>query len=95
MNDSDKEQVVITVLGANNPGILAGITRAIADSNVNVEDVSQKIMQDLFALMMMTDFTNANCSFEDFQNRMQELENQLKVKIFIQHEDVFRFQHRL
>lgn len=95
MNQSQKEQVVITVLGANKPGILAGITRAIADANVNVEDVSQKIMQDLFALMMMTDFSMANCSFETFQTRMQEVADQLKVKIFIQHEDVFRFQHRL
>ena len=90
-----KEQVVITVLGANKPGILAGITRAIADSNVNVEDVSQKIMQDLFALMMMTDFSTANCSFEDFQSRMQAVSEKLRVKVFIQHEDVFRFQHRL
>ncbi|MEW6709691.1 MAG: ACT domain-containing protein [Candidatus Riflebacteria bacterium] len=95
MNQNQKEQVVITVLGANKPGILAGITRAIADANVNVEDVSQKIMQDLFALMMMTDFSQANCSFETFQSRMQEVADQLKVKIFIQHEDVFRFQHRL
>ena len=90
-----KEQVVITVLGANKPGILAGITKAIADSNVNVEDVSQKIMQDLFALMMMTDFSTANCSIEAFQSRMQAVSEQLRVKVFIQHEDVFRFQHRL
>lgn len=95
MNQSQKEQVVITVLGANKPGILAGITKAIAEANVNVEDVSQKIMQDLFALMMMTDFSMANCSFENFQTHMQEVADQLKVKIFIQHEDVFRFQHRL
>jgi ACT domain-containing protein len=95
VNQFQKEQVVITVLGANKPGILAGITRAIADANVNVEDVSQKIMQDLFALMMMTDFSQANCSFENFQTQMQEVAEQLKVKIFIQHEDVFRFQHRL
>jgi ACT domain-containing protein len=95
VNQCQKEQVVITVLGANKPGILAGITRAIADANVNVEDVSQKIMQDLFALMMMTDFSQANCSFENFQTQMQEVAEQLKVKIFIQHEDVFRFQHRL
>jgi len=93
--NNNKEQVVITVLGANNPGILAGITRTIADSNVNVEDVSQKIMQDLFALMMMTDFSSANCSFEEFQNRMQAMADQLRVKVFIQHEDVFRYQHRL
>lgn len=93
--NSRKEQVVITVLGANRPGILAGITRAIADSNVNVEDVSQKIMQDLFALMMMTDFAAANCSFEDFQGRMKQAGEQLQVKIIVQHEDVFRYQHRL
>jgi ACT domain-containing protein len=95
VNQIQKEQVVITVLGANKPGILAGITRAIADANVNVEDVSQKIMGDLFALMMMTDFSSANCSFENFQSHMQDVADQLKVKIFIQHEDVFRFQHRL
>lgn len=93
--NKNKEQVVITVLGANKPGILAGITRAIAEANVNVEDVSQKIMQDLFALMMMTDFSAANCSYEEFQNHMQTVAEQLRVKIFIQHEDVFRFQHRL
>jgi ACT domain-containing protein len=90
-----RERVVITVLGANKPGILAGITRTIADSSVNVEDVSQKIMQDVFALMMITDFSVANCSFEEFQNRIQATAEVLKVKIFIQHEDVFKFMHRL
>ncbi len=90
-----KERVVITVLGANRPGILAGITRVVADSHVNIEDVSQKIMQDLFALMMVTDFSEANCSFEEFQARMQTTADTMKVKIFTQHEDVFKFMHRL
>jgi ACT domain-containing protein len=90
-----KQKVIITVLGANRPGILAGITRSIADAQVSVEDVSQKIMQDLFALMMITDFSTANCSFEDFQTRMQKTAEELKVKIIAQHEDVFKFMHRL
>ncbi|MBF0408146.1 MAG: ACT domain-containing protein [Candidatus Riflebacteria bacterium] len=89
------EHVVITVLGANRPGILAGITKAVADSNVNVEDVSQRIMRDLFALMMTTDFTGANCSFDEFQSRLQKTGEELKVKIIVQHEDVFKFMHRL
>ena len=50
--DNPKEQVVVTVLGLNKPGILAGITKAIADSNVSIEDVSQKIMQGYFALTL-------------------------------------------
>lgn len=95
MNNEKRERVVITALGANKPGVLAGITRTIAESNVNVEDVTQKIMQDLFALMMVTDVAQANCNFEEFQARMQKSADELKVKIFIQHEDVFKFMHRL
>lgn len=94
-NESKKEQVVITVLGKNKPGILAGITKAVADSNVSIEDVSQKIMQGYFALMMMTDVSEANCTFEEFQNRMLEASEKLQVKTFIQHEEVFKFQHRI
>jgi len=93
--NTEQERVVITVLGANRPGVLAGITRAIADANVSVEDVSQKIMQDLFALLMMTDFSGANCTFDVFQEQIQLMAEKLRVKIYIQHEDVFKFMHRL
>ena len=91
----NEEKVVITVMGLNKPGILAGITKAIADSNVSIEDVSQKIMQGYFALMMITELSTANCNFEEFQNRMQKAADKLDVKIFIQHEEVFKVQHRL
>lgn len=94
MNDN-RERVVITVLGANKPGILAGITRIIADAHVNVDDISQKVMGDLFALMVVTDFSQANCTFDEFQARMQKGSEELKVRIFVQHEDVFKFMHRV
>lgn len=93
--NTPRERVVITVLGANKPGILAGVTRIIADANVNVDDISQKIMQDLFALMIVTDFSQANCTFEEFQNRLQKGAEDMKVRIFAQHEDVFKFMHRV
>lgn len=91
----ENDKVVVTVMGINKPGILAGITKAIADSNVSIEDVSQKIMQGYFALMMITDLSTSNCGFEEFQTRMQEAAEKLQVKTFIQHEDVFKFQHRI
>ncbi len=93
--ENEKEHVVVTVMGLNKPGILAGITKAIADSNVSIEDVTQKIMQGYFVLMMITDLSTSNCGFEEFQNRMQSAAEKLQVKTFIQHEDVFKFQHRL
>ncbi|NLI77199.1 MAG: ACT domain-containing protein [Candidatus Riflebacteria bacterium] len=90
-----RERVVITVLGANKPGILAGVTRIVADAQVNVDDISQKVMQDLFALMLITDFSHANCTFEEFQGRLQKGADEMKVRIFAQHEDVFKFMHRV
>ncbi len=93
--ENEKEHVVVTVMGLNKPGILAGITKAIADSNVSIEDVTQKIMQGYFVLMMITDLSTSNCGFEEFQTRMQAAAEKLQVKTFIQHEDVFKFQHRL
>lgn len=92
---NERERVVITVLGANRPGILAGVAKIIADANVNIEDISQKIMQDLFALMIIADFSKANCNFEEFQARLQKGAEELKVKILVQHEDVFKFMHRV
>lgn len=94
MNEQ-RERVVITVLGANKPGILAGVTRIVADAQVNVDDISQKVMQDLFALMLITDFSQANCTFEEFQGRLQKGADEMKVRIFAQHEDVFKFMHRV
>ncbi|HNV71535.1 MAG TPA: ACT domain-containing protein [Candidatus Ozemobacteraceae bacterium] len=90
-----RDRVVITAMGANRPGVLAGITRVLAEANVNIDDVSQKIMQEFFALIMVTDFSGANGSFEDIQGRLQKLADELKVKVFVQHESVFTFMHRL
>ncbi len=90
-----RDRVVITAMGANRPGVLAGITRVLAESNVNIDDVSQKIMQEFFALIMVTDFSAANGSFEEIQTRLQKLADELKVKVFVQHESVFTFMHRL
>lgn len=95
MDEQEKELVVVTVMGINKPGVLAGITKVIADSGVSIEDVSQKIMQGYFVLMMITDLSTSNCGFEEFQSRMQKAAEDLQVKTFIQHEDVFKFQHRL
>ena len=88
-----KELIIIAALGANHPGILAGISRIAGEANVNVEDVSQKIMQGFFILMMGTDFSGANCTFEEFRARLEKAAVEMKIKIFIQHEDVLKNLH--
>lgn len=94
MNQS-KERVIITVLGENRPGVLAEVTKEVAAANGNIEDVTQRILQGLFALMMVVDFSTANCQFSEFQARLTKIGEEKKVKVIVQHENVFTFMHRL
>lgn len=95
MTATNRECVIVTVLGENQPGILAEITRVVASANGNIEDVTQRILHGLFALMMVVDVSRANCRFDEFQARLVQAGEALKAKVIVQHENVFQFMHRL
>ena len=56
-------RAVITVLGKDKVGIIAGISKILADNDVNILDISQTIMQDVFTMIMLTDVSNAKTEF--------------------------------
>ncbi|MBP2171951.1 ACT domain-containing protein [Methanococcus voltae] len=89
------ENVVITVIGLDKPGIVAGITKIIADSNSNIVDIKQTIMQDLFTMIMMIDIENSNKQLPELKEELEKLGAEINVKITIQHENIFKYMHRL
>ena len=56
-------RAVITVIGRDQVGIIAGISNILANCNINILDISQTIMQDVFTMIMMTDVSNATVVF--------------------------------
>ncbi|MFW5781992.1 MAG: ACT domain-containing protein [Candidatus Muiribacteriaceae bacterium] len=90
-----KEKVVITVLGVNRPGIMANITGVIADYNCSVEDMTQTIIDDLFAMIIIVDITDLKMDFADFKEKLETKGDNMGIKIFVQHENVFRMMHRI
>lgn len=96
---SDKEassgRVILTAYGLNNPGIVSAITNALGKSNCDIQDISQKIMQEFFTMIMLVDITNCPRDLKELQDEMSTVASQLNIKIFIQHEDIFRFMHRI
>ena len=85
---------MVTAYGYDQPGILAALTKTLASSQVNILDVSQKILQGYFTVVMMVDLAEAGISLQDLQARLDELGRSLNVRAIAQHEDLFLAMHR-
>jgi ACT domain-containing protein len=86
---------VITVIGLDRVGIVAGISRVMAEHSVNIADIRQTIMNDLFTMIMQAEVTSEGFDLAAFQEAMSAIGRELGVQVIVQHEDVFRFMHRI
>ena len=84
---------VVTVVGKDKSGIISKVTSFLADAGVNVEDISQTVLQDYFAMIMLAETGKANIS--DLRKSMLELGKKIGVEISVQHEDIFSAMHRI
>lgn len=88
------DHVIITAYGHDKPGILAGVTNTVSDYGCNILDVSQKILQGYFTLIMLADVSGAPDSAGNLQKELSSLADKLNVRIMVQHEDLFNAMHR-
>lgn len=88
-------KVILTSFGMNHPGIIAGVTQVLSEAKCDIEDLSQKLMGDFYTMIMILDITNTSEDLADLQNKLNEVAEKLKIKIYLQHEDLFRYMHRV
>lgn len=88
-------KAVISVIGKDTVGILAKVSAKCAQFNVNIDDVTQTVMQDIFTMIMMADTTNCSVDFNAFKSEMQKLGEEMGMKIDVMHEDIFNSMHRI
>lgn len=88
-------RAVITVIGKDQVGIIAGISNILADSNVNILDISQTLMQDVFTMIMLADVSNSKMSFDALADTLDAKGRELGLYVKIQHEDIFNSMHRI
>lgn len=89
------KKTIISVIGEDKVGIISKVSAVCSEHKVNIIDISQSIMQNLFVMVMMTDIENINCSLIDFKEEMKNLSNELGLDIRVMHEDVFNAMHRI
>ena len=88
-------KAVITVIGHDTVGILAKVSTRCAEHNANIIEVTQSVMEDLFAMVMLVDITKITGEFADLQNALIELGDQIGMKIHVMHEDIFNSMHHI
>lgn len=93
MSESTTDRAVVSVLGADRSGIVAKVATLLAEQDVNILDISQTILQDLFTMTMLVDLKGAD--FAAIHAGLEELSKELGVQVTIQREDVFKFMYRL
>ncbi len=88
-------RAVITVVGKDTVGILAKVSNFCADNDVNVVDVSQTILQDMFCMIMLVDTDKMELPFTEFSDKLKAYGESHSLKIHVMHEDIFNSMHRI
>ena len=88
-------RAIITVVGQDMMGIIARVSAILAANNVNILDISQSVLQEFFAMVMLVDLAKCEAPFADLQAKLEEGGRELGMTVRIQHEAVFQAIHRI
>lgn len=90
-----KELSFITVIGKDKKGIVARVSNLLYKSNINIEDINQKIMEGLFVMTMLVDISGYKHPVNKLNTGLEKIGKEMGVKIQLQHEDIFKMMHRV
>lgn len=88
-------KAIVSVIGKDKKGIIAKVSTALYDMNINVEDISQTILQDHFTMIMMVSLDDTKLNFQEISAHLDETGKANDVIIRIQHEDIFNCMHKI
>lgn len=88
-------KIILTVTGLDHEGIIAGVTTKLAERKVNVENVSQTLMQGYFTMILQGSFDEKQQSITELQSAMKPVEEEQRVQIRIQSDAIFQAMHTL
>jgi ACT domain-containing protein len=90
-----KTRAILSVLGEDRVGIVAAVTKALADNGVNIEDIRQTIISGVFSMTMLVTVDEDAAPFDEVQAALAMVGDEIGLQITLQREDVFRAMHRV
>lgn len=88
-------KAVVTVIGKDNVGIIASVSAECKEHGVNIVDITQSVLQDYFAMIMLVEIENMSSTLLHFQKSMEKLGNEKGLDIRVMHEDIFNSMHHI
>ncbi len=88
-------RAIISVVGRDTVGILARVSQACAECNANIVDVTQSVLQEMFAMVMLVDISDISVDFPALSQKLNDLGEEIGMVIHVMHEDIFNSMHRI
>ena len=89
------KKALVSVTGVDKPGIIAKVSTALYELDVNVLEISQTILDGYFTMLMIVDVTNASVEFSKIAEKLNEVGQELGEVVNIQRADIFDAMHRI
>lgn len=88
-------KAVITVIGQDRVGIIAEVSSFLAKEKVNILDISQTIMQNMFCMIMLVQFEKNNENISGISEKLSSMGKEMGLSIHVQREEIFNSMHRI
>ena len=88
-------KAVITVVGRDTVGVVAKVSGVCSELNINIEDVTQSIMQEMFCMIMLVDMTHCNVDHVAMRDRFTALGAEMKMQVTVTRQEVFDAMHTI
>lgn len=88
-------KAIVTVTGKDKPGIIAAVSSFLAEHNVNIEDISQTVMQGYFSMIMTADTGKSDLPLAELAAAAEKRGDEIGMSVRLQHEDIFNAMHKI
>lgn len=88
-------RAVVTVTGTDRRGIIAKVSGFLFERQVNIEDISQTVLGEQFAMIMMVDLSESKEDISSLSKELEEMGKSIAMSVRIQHEDIFNAMHNV
>ena len=92
---NEMKKAVISVLGSDKKGIIAGDSGILLENDANILDISQTIVSGLFSMILIADISSEKCSFDALKAQLDALGERMNVQIRIQRSEIFEAMHQI
>ena len=88
-------RAVVTVIGKDTTGIIAAVSNILSERKINILDINQSVLSDMFVMVMLVDISGSTVDFSALSSELVALGDNMGLKILAMHEDIFNTMHRI